>query len=104
MGRIRQKSGIVLVWNGSPPMGNDSYDHCLRFSGFGNASYHTPLEDDIGIVSPVNRMQGCQTHHCMIIVIAGLFFVVFPFVLKSEVQEPERKGRHYRESIDSKNK
>ncbi|GAN34045.1 MAG: DUF4405 domain-containing protein [Candidatus Brocadia sp. AMX2] len=40
----------------------------------------------------------------VIIVIAGLFFVVFPFVLKPEVQELEGKGRHYRESIDIKNK
>lgn len=33
-----------------------------------------------------------------IVVIAGVFFVVFPFVVKPEIQEPERKGRHYRES------
>jgi len=33
-----------------------------------------------------------------IIVIAGVFLVVFPLVVKPEVQEPERKGRHYRES------
>lgn len=40
----------------------------------------------------------------VIIVIGGLFFVVFPFVLKPEVQEVEGKGRHYRESSDIKKK
>lgn len=40
----------------------------------------------------------------VIIVIAGLFFVVFPFVLKPEVQELEGKGRHYREGSDIKSK
>ncbi|MBE7444250.1 MAG: hypothetical protein HS132_03005 [Planctomycetia bacterium] len=40
----------------------------------------------------------------VIIVIGGLFFVVFPFVLKPEVQELEGKGRHYRESSDIKKK
>lgn len=33
-----------------------------------------------------------------IIVIVGVFLVVFPLVVKPEVQEPERKGRHQRES------
>ncbi|KAB2834364.1 MAG: DUF4405 domain-containing protein [Candidatus Brocadia sp.] len=31
-----------------------------------------------------------------ILVIAGIFLVVFPLVMKPEVQEPEHKGRQYR--------
>lgn len=104
MGSIRKKSGIVLVWDGPPPVGNDSYDHCFRFSGFSGASYYTPLEDDIVIVYQVNRKHGCRRIIAVITVIAGLFFVVLPFVLKPEVQELERKGRHYRESSDINSK
>lgn len=32
----------------------------------------------------------------MIIVIVGIFLVVFPLVMKPEVQAPEHKGRQYR--------
>ncbi|GJQ23140.1 MAG: hypothetical protein HBSAPP01_09300 [Candidatus Brocadia sapporoensis] len=31
----------------------------------------------------------------IVIVIAGLFFVIFPFIVKPEVQEPEHKGRRF---------
>ncbi|MFN3531211.1 MAG: DUF4405 domain-containing protein [Candidatus Brocadia sp.] len=33
-----------------------------------------------------------------IIVVVSMFLVVFPLVVKPEVKEPERKGRHLRES------
>lgn len=50
------------------------------------------------IVSIYSRLLGNRVPRriiAVIIVIVALFFVVFPFVVKPEVQEPEHKGRHY---------
>ncbi len=53
------------------------------------------------IVSIYGRLIGDRVARriiAAIIVIVGVFLVVFPLVVKPEVQEPERKGRHQRES------
>lgn len=53
------------------------------------------------IVSIYGRLIGDRVARriiAAIIVIVGVFLVVFPLVVKPEVQEPERKGRHHSES------
>jgi hypothetical protein len=51
----------------------------------------------VSIYSRMLKIRAARRIIAMVIFIAGLFFVTFPLIVKPEVQEPERKGRHQRE-------
>lgn len=74
----------------------------IAFVFLGLAVLHVVLHGKM-IVTLYPRLIGSTVARrviTVILVIAGLFFVIFPLVIKPEVQEPEHKGRHYQESPD----
>lgn len=65
-GSIWAKSRTVLIWNGSPRVGNNSFYHCVCLSRIINRPHSPSLEHDSVNILQVNRKEGRKTYYCHI--------------------------------------